>query len=143
MFDKLAIHDENSPLRLQVNWRESFKASAKLLVDFYFKNQNNIGIDAANLLASLGFGQKITPANLAGVLINHTLIQSIADIISTYCEEWKQLTVVERARLNEHLLSQIPIDSSEIEIDRDFLSSLKFSADWLKLRAGWNYGYKI
>jgi Pentapeptide repeats (8 copies) len=139
MSDKLAIHGENSPLRLQVNWRESFKASAKLLVDFYFKNQNNIGIDAADLLASLGFGQKITPASLAGVLINRALIKSIADIISTYCEEWKQLTVVERARLNEHLLSQIPIDSSGIEIDRDFFeqpqvfSGLAEAQSWMEL----------
>jgi uncharacterized protein YjbI with pentapeptide repeats len=139
MSDKLAIHGENSLLRLQVNWRESFRASAKLLVDFYFKNQNNIGIDAADLLASLGFGQKITPASLAGVLINRALIQAIADIISTYCEEWKQLTVVERARLNEHLLSQIPIDSSEIEIDRDFFeqpqvfSGLAEAQNWMEL----------
>jgi Pentapeptide repeats (8 copies) len=118
MSDKLAIHGENSPLRLQVNWRESFRASAKLLVDFYFKNQNNIGVDAADLLASLGLDRKITPESLAGVLINRALIKAIADIISTYCEEWKQLTAAERERLNEHLLSQIPIDSSELEIDR-------------------------
>jgi Pentapeptide repeats (8 copies) len=121
MSDKLAIKGQNSALRLQVNWRESFKASAKLLVDFYFKNQNNIGIDAADLLASLGFGQKITPQSLAGLLINRALIQAMAGIISTYCEEWKQLTPAEREGLNEHLLSQIPIEGSNIEIDRENL----------------------
>jgi uncharacterized protein YjbI with pentapeptide repeats len=121
MSDELVIRGQNSALRLQVNWRESFKASAKLLVDFYFKNQNNIGIDIAELLASLGFGQKITPESLAGLLINRALIQAMAGIISTYCEEWKQLTPGEREGLNEHLLSQIPIEGSNIEIDRDFL----------------------
>jgi uncharacterized protein YjbI with pentapeptide repeats len=121
MSDELAIKGQNSALRLQVNWQESFRASAKLLVDFYFKNQNNIGIDAADLLASLGFGQKITPESLAGLLINRALIQAMAGIISTYCEEWKQLTPAEREGLNEHLLSQIPIEGSNIEIDRDFL----------------------
>jgi hypothetical protein len=139
MSDKLAIHGENSPLRLQVNWRESFRASAKLLVDFYFKNQNNIGIDAADLLASLGFDQKITPASLAGVLINRALIQAMADIINTYCEEWKQLTAAERKLLKEHLLSQIPINNSEVEIDRYFFEQPKFfkglaeAQSWMKL----------
>jgi uncharacterized protein YjbI with pentapeptide repeats len=121
MADELVIRGQNSALRLQVNWRESFKASAKLLVDFYFKNQNNIGIDFADLLASVGFGQKITPESLAGLLINRALIQAMAGIISTYCKEWKQLNPVERTGLNEHLLSQIPIEGSNIEIDRDFL----------------------
>jgi Pentapeptide repeats (8 copies) len=121
MADELVIRGQNSALRLQVNWRESFKASAKLLVDFYFKNQNNIGIDFADLLASVGFGQKITPESLAGLLINRALIQAMAGIISTYCEEWKQLNPAERTGLNEHLLSQIPIEGSKIEIDRDFL----------------------
>jgi uncharacterized protein YjbI with pentapeptide repeats len=139
MSDKLAIHGENSPLRLQVNWRESFRASAKLLVDFYFKNQNNIGVDAADLLASLGLDRKITPASLAGVLINRALIKAIADIISTYCEEWKQLTAAERERLNEHLLSQIPIDSSELEIDWYFFEQpqvfrgLAEAQSWMEL----------
>jgi uncharacterized protein YjbI with pentapeptide repeats len=121
MSDELVLKGQNSALRLQVNWRESFKASAKLLVDFYFKNQNNIGIDFADLLASLGLGQKITPESLAGLLINRALIQAMAGIISTYCEEWKQLTPAERERLNDHLLSQLPIEGSNLEIDRDFL----------------------
>lgn len=139
MSDKLTIHGENAPVRLQVNWRESFRASTKLLVDFYFKNQNNIGIDAADLLASLGFGQKITPESLAGVLINRALIQAMAAIISTYCEEWKQLNATEQARLTEHLLSQIPIDSSGIEIDRYFFeqqhnfAGLAEAQSWMEL----------
>jgi uncharacterized protein YjbI with pentapeptide repeats len=120
MSDDLVVRGQKSALRLQVNWRESFKASAKLLVDFYFKNQNNIGIDIADLLASLGFGRKITPESLAELLINRALIQAIADIINTYCDEWKQLTGAQRELLNEHLLSQIPIEGSNIEIGRDF-----------------------
>jgi hypothetical protein len=121
MPDNLVMRGQDSTPRLQVNWRESFKASAKLLVDFYFKNQNNIGIDFADLLASLGFGQRTTPESLAGLLINRALIQAMAGIISTYCEEWNQLTPAERELLNDHLLSQIPIEGSNIEIDRDFL----------------------
>jgi uncharacterized protein YjbI with pentapeptide repeats len=140
MSDKLAIHGENSPRRLQVeDWREFFKASAKLLVDFYFKNQNNIGIDAADLLASLGFSQKTTPASLAGELINRALIKAIADIIKTYCEEWKQLTVAEQELLIEHLLSQIPLDGVEIEIDSSFFEcpqtfmGLSEAQKWMEL----------
>jgi uncharacterized protein YjbI with pentapeptide repeats len=119
MSDKLAIGGQNSSLKFKIDWHESFKALAKSGINF-FVSPSNLGSDLVDLAASLGFQEKTTPASLAWLSINRALIQAMLDIAKTYCEEWKQLTAAEQELLIEHLLSQIPLDGVEIEIDLGF-----------------------
>jgi uncharacterized protein YjbI with pentapeptide repeats len=119
MSDQLAIGGQNSSLKFKIDWHESFKALAKSGINFCV-SPSNLGSDLVDLAASLGFQEKTTPASLAWLSINRALIQAMLDIAKTYCEEWKQLTAAEQELLIEHLLSQIPLNGIEIEIDLRF-----------------------
>jgi uncharacterized protein YjbI with pentapeptide repeats len=121
MSDKSLVPSQNSGLRLQVNWREAFKASAKLLVDFLFKNYNSVGTDVIDFSVSMGWQKQVTPESLAALLINRALIGSMVEIIREYCEDWQDLSVDEQNRLTNHLLSQtIFTTDTEFEVDIGF-----------------------
>jgi uncharacterized protein YjbI with pentapeptide repeats len=119
MDDQLVAKNQNSSLRLR-DWRESLKALMKLGVDVYFKNSNNIGLDLADLIASLGFGDAKTPESLAWLLINRALLQAMLDITETYCEEWQELTPEISQMLKRHLLEGMALEDGDFAIDHQF-----------------------
>jgi uncharacterized protein YjbI with pentapeptide repeats len=119
MDDQLVAKNQNSSLRLR-DWRESLKALMKLGVDIHFKNSNNIGLDLADLIASLGFGDAKTPESLAWLLINRALLRAMLDITETYCEEWQELTPEISQMLKSHLLEGMALEDGEFAIDHQF-----------------------
>jgi hypothetical protein len=119
----LTIRVKDLSILPEINGFEFRKAFASLLVNgIIFKNQNNAAIDCTNLLASVGFGLKITPESLAGVLIEKSWIRAMEAIIKAHSRELEQLIRTEQSELVDIILSQNPIDINGIEIDQEFFN---------------------
>jgi hypothetical protein len=92
-------------------------------MNFYGTNSHTIASEINNSIVTTDLDLLRTPESLAWHLIERALIKSIAEIVSNYSGEWQYLNNEERAIFVEQLLTNIPLNGEEVDIDLDLFKN--------------------